>query len=104
MDLSAACSGRNCTGTVSYTHLIAIYSLEPHYFDDDLCRKCLMKHFGVNSLSGLGVEEFPNGVIAAGSLLSYLYDTQKIPLSHFTHIEPYLVNRYMPVSYTHLFR
>ena len=54
-----------------------------------------MKHFGVNSLSGLGVEEFPNGVIAAGSLLSYLYDTQKIPLSHFTHIEPYLVNRYM---------
>lgn len=74
---------------------IAIYSLEPHYFDDDLCRKCLMKHFCVNSLSGLGVEEFPNGVIAAGSLLSYLYDTQKIPLSHFTHIEPYLVNRYM---------
>ena len=74
---------------------IAIYSLEPHYFDDDLCRKCLMKHFGVNSLSGLGVEEFPNGVIAAGSLLSYLYDTPKIPLSHFTHIEPYLVNRYM---------
>ena len=74
---------------------IAIYSLEPHYFDDDLCRKCLMKHFGVNSLSGLGVEEFPNGMIAAGSLLSYLYDTQKIPLSHFTHIEPYLVNRYM---------
>ncbi|WP_320919171.1 DNA mismatch repair protein MutS [Eisenbergiella porci] len=74
---------------------IAIYSLEPHYFDDDLCRKWLMKHFGVNSLSGLGVEEFPNGVIAAGSLLSYLYDTQKIPLSHFTHIEPYLVNRYM---------
>ena len=34
-------------------------------------------------------------MIAAGSLLSYLYDTQKIPLSHFTHIEPYLVNRYM---------
>lgn len=74
---------------------ITIYSLEPHYFDDDLCRKCLMKHFSVNSLSGLGVEEFPNGVIAAGALLSYLYDTQKIPLSHFTHIEPYLVNRYM---------
>ena len=31
---------------------IAIYSLEPHYFDDDLCRKCLLKHFGVNSLVG----------------------------------------------------
>ena len=64
---------------------IAIYSLEPHYFDDDLCRKCLLKHFGVNSLSGLGVDEFPNGVIAAGALLSYLYDTQKIPVSY-THL------------------
>ena len=41
------------------------------------------------------MDEFPNGVIAAGALLSYLYDTQKIPLSHFTHIEPYLTNRYM---------
>ncbi len=74
---------------------ITLSSLEPHYFDDAICRANLLQHFHVNSLSGLGVEDFPNGVIAAGALLSYLYDTQKIPLSHFTHIEPYLVNRFM---------
>ncbi len=74
---------------------IAISSLEPHYFDDGLCRARLMKHFQVNSLSGLGLEEFPNGTIAAGALLSYLYDTQKIQLNHLTHIDSYLVNRYM---------
>ncbi len=74
---------------------IAISSLEPHYFDDGLCRCRLMKHFQVSSLSGLGLEEFPNGTIAAGALLSYLYDTQKIPLNHLTHIDSYLVNRYM---------
>ena len=74
---------------------ISISSLEPHYFDEALCRNVLLEHFHVGALSGLGVEEFPNGMIAAGALLSYLYETQKIPLSHFTHIEPYLVNRFM---------
>ena len=74
---------------------ISISSLESRYFDETLCRNVLQEHFHVGSLSGLGVEEFPNGMIAAGALLSYLYETQKIPLSHFTHIEPYLVNRYM---------
>ncbi len=74
---------------------IAISSLEARYFDDAVCRANLMKHFHVSALSGLGLEEFPNGTIAAGALLSYLYETQKIPLSHFTHIEPYLVSRYM---------
>ena len=48
---------------------IAIYSLEPHYFDDDLCRKCLLKHFGVNSLSGLGVDEFPKMCIRDSSFM-----------------------------------
>jgi len=74
---------------------IAVYSLEPHYFDEDLCRKCLQKHFKVSTLTGLGVEEFPSGLIAAGSLLQYLYDTQKTSLSHFTHITPYLTSRFM---------
>lgn len=74
---------------------IAVYSLEPHYFDEDLCRKCLQKHFRVSTLTGLGVEEFPSGLIAAGSLLQYLYDTQKTSLAHFTHLTPYLTSRFM---------
>ncbi|MDO4292019.1 MAG: DNA mismatch repair protein MutS [Eubacteriales bacterium] len=74
---------------------ITIYPLEAHYFDEDLCRKCLQKHFHVASLTGLGVEEFPSGLIAAGSLLQYLYDTQKTSLAHFTHLYPYLTSRFM---------
>ena len=74
---------------------ITVYSLEPHYFDEDLCRKCLQKHFHVSTLTGLGVEEFPTGLIASGCLLQYLYDTQKTSLSHFTHLYPYLTSRYM---------
>ena len=74
---------------------ITVYSLAAHYFDDDSCRKNLMKHFRVNSLAGLGIEDFPTGAIAAGALLKYLYETQKTSLAHFTHLYPYLISKYM---------
>ena len=74
---------------------ICVNALEPHYFDDDACKKCLMKHFKVNVLTGLGIEDFPVGVIASGALLLYLYETQKNDLSHFTHLVPYLPSKFM---------
>ncbi len=74
---------------------ITIYALDAVYFDEINCRKCLQKHFRVNALSGLGLEDFPNGIIAAGSLLQYLYENQKTSLEHFTHLYPYLISKYM---------
>lgn len=74
---------------------ITVYPLEAHYFDDDACRKCLARHFHVQVLTGLGIEDFPAGITAAGALLQYLYDTQKNSLSHFTHLYPYLTSKYM---------
>ena len=74
---------------------ICVNALEPHYFDDDACKKCLMKHFKVNVLTGLGIEDFPVGIIASGALLLYLYETQKNDLSHFTHLVPYLPSKFM---------
>ncbi len=74
---------------------ITVNSIEPHYFDEDGCRRCLEKHFRTTTLSGLGIEDFPVGMIAAGALLQYLYETQKTSLSHFTHLYPYLTSKYM---------
>lgn len=74
---------------------ITVNAIDTYYFDDDSCRKCLMKHFHVGTLAGLGIEDFPNGMLAAGALLQYLLDTQKTSLAHFTHITPYLTNKYM---------
>ena len=74
---------------------MALYSLPNHYFDEDICRKCLLKHFHVTSLLGLGIEEFPVGLLASGALLQYLYETQMTSLEHFTHLYPYLSNKYM---------
>lgn len=74
---------------------ITFFALEAHFYDEDRCRKCLLKHFHVNTLQGMGIEDFPVGLIAAGALLQYLYDTQKTSLSHFTHLYPYLIGKYM---------
>lgn len=74
---------------------ITVNALEAHLFDDEGCKRTLLKHFKVNTLIGLGIEEFPTGMIAAGALLQYLYETQKTNLEHFTHIYPYLTSKYM---------
>lgn len=74
---------------------ITIYTISAHMFDDDNCRKTLMKHFHLNTLIGLGIEDFPTGLIAAGALLQYLYETQKNSLEHIRHITPYLTSKFM---------
>ena len=74
---------------------IAVYPLEAWYFDDDGCRKSLMEHFKVNTLAGLGLEDFPAGMISCGATMQYLLETQKTKLEHITHIVPYLSSRFM---------
>lgn len=74
---------------------IAISAIDPHFFDDDGCHKCIMRHFGVKSLIGLGLEDFPVGTISCGALFQYLYDTQKTSLTHITHLNPYSTGKFM---------
>ncbi len=74
---------------------VSVNALEPHVFDDEGCKKTVLAHFKASALSGLGIGEFPMGVIAAGAMLQYLYETQKTELAHFTHVTPYLASKYM---------
>ncbi|SFP90716.1 DNA mismatch repair protein MutS [Butyrivibrio proteoclasticus] len=74
---------------------IFVNPLDSRYYDEDSCKKLLLKHFKVSSLIGLGIDDFPNGIVAAGSLLQYLTDMQKSDISNITHIYPYLTSKYM---------
>ena len=74
---------------------IAIYSLDAWYFDDAMCERILKDHFQVGTLEGLGLGDYNCGVIAAGALMQYLYETQKTSLSHLTHITGYTTGKYM---------
>lgn len=74
---------------------ISISALEPWYFDDTLCDRSLKEHFNVSNLNGLGLGDYTIGVIAAGSIMQYLYETQKNSLVHLTKITPYVTSKYM---------
>ncbi|MDO4512547.1 MAG: DNA mismatch repair protein MutS [Lachnospiraceae bacterium] len=74
---------------------VCINPLEARLFDEESCKRALLKHFRVTVLTGLGIEDFPSGIIAAGAMLQYLLETQKVSLDNFTHIYPYLTSKYM---------
>ncbi|MCU6761216.1 DNA mismatch repair protein MutS [Brotonthovivens ammoniilytica] len=77
---------------------ITVYSLESWYFGDDTAIDTLKSHFKVASLSGLGLKEYDCGVIAAGALLKYLYETQKTFLEHMSRIQAYSTSKFMIID------
>ncbi len=77
---------------------VAVSSLDNHYFSDESCRKVLREHFRVNNLDGLGLGDYDTGIIAAGAVLEYLYQTQKTSLSHIVTITPYTTGQYMVID------
>ena len=77
---------------------ICVFSLDSWYFDDDTCRRVLKEHFHVNNLEGLGIQDYDNGIIAAGALFLYLRETQKNALSQMTSIRPYFAEKYMLID------
>ena len=72
-----------------------VSALDSHFFQDDSCHRVLREHFKVGSLEGLGLGDYDCGVIAAGAVLQYLYETQKSTLDHLTTIVPYATGNYM---------
>ena len=72
-----------------------VSTLDSRFFQDESCRKVLREHFKVGSLEGVGLGDYDCGVIAAGAVLQYLYETQKSTLDHLTTIVPYATGNYM---------
>ena len=77
---------------------IAVSEMEPWYFDDISANKILKEHFKINQLEGLGLKDYPTGIIAAGALMNYLYETQKNSLPHLTRITPYVTGKFMIID------
>lgn len=77
---------------------IVISPLGDWMYEPKNCEKVLLEHFHVGNLFGIGLGDMPTGTIAAGAVLNYLYDTQKISLSHITELHPYATGRYMIID------
>lgn len=77
---------------------IVIYSLDAWYFSDETAQMTLKDHFKVRDLEGLGLTDYDSGVVAAGALLKYLYETQKTTLSNLVAIHPYTTGKFMIID------
>ena len=47
---------------------------------------------------GLGLEDYATGIIAAGAVMQYIYETQKSTLEHITTVTPYSTGQYMVID------
>ncbi len=77
---------------------ICIFTLDSWYFDDEMCNNTLKEHFHILDISGLGLSDYPNGIVSAGALMKYLHETQKTSLSHIVSITPYSTGKYMVID------
>ncbi|MFQ9350049.1 MAG: DNA mismatch repair protein MutS [Hungatella sp.] len=86
------------TEEVKNRYQTVIAALDSHFFSDEGCRRILKEHFKVGSLDGLGLQDYDTGVIAAGAVMEYMYETQKSTLSHITTIVPYSTGQFMIID------
>ena len=77
---------------------VVISSLDSRFFGEESCRRILMEHFKVGALVGLGLEDYATGIIAAGAVMQYIYETQKSTLEHITTVTPYSTGQYMVID------
>ena len=71
------------------------FSLDDWVFQKEYSVDSLHNHFGVNSLRGFGVQEIPEGIIAAGAVLYYLSETQHNNLKHIQNIRRIAEDEYI---------
>ncbi len=68
---------------------------EDWVFGHDFAYETLLRHFKTHSLKGFGIDEMPLGVIAAGSALHYLGETQKGRLPHLRRLSRFASEDHM---------
>ena len=64
-----------------------VFYLEDWVYKEDYAKETLMHHFQTSSLKGFGIEELPDGIIASGTILYYLSETQHNKVQHITNIQ-----------------
>ena len=72
-----------------------VFSLEPWYFDDEMCEEAIKRQFKVADITGLGLEKKSSYTVASAALLLYLSESQKSSIAQIRNISIYNVSDYM---------
>jgi DNA mismatch repair protein MutS len=79
---------------------LRITKLEDWIFNFDFANELIKNHFKTVTLKGFGIENLSAGIIAAGAVLNYLNETQRVNLSHLNRISIYNPSDYMILDYS----
>src|SRR6201746_847976 len=71
------------------------YMLDEWPYTGDYAQETLLKHFGVKSLKGFGIDKLNLGIVAAGVALHYLNETEHRNLQHISAIGRIEEDRYL---------
>ena len=71
------------------------FQLDDWVFTEQTARQKLLRHFGVKSLKGFGVDHLHSGTVAAGAILQYLEMTQHTHIGHITSLTRIEEERYV---------
>ena len=71
------------------------FYLEDWVYQSDYAYETLIKHFNTKTLKGFGIEDLHEGIIASGSILHYLGETQHNQLQHITSISRITEDEYV---------
>lgn len=70
----------------SFAHRCSTYEMDDWVYTADAATERLQRHFGTATLKGFGVDNLPDAVIAAGSILHYLDITGHTSIGHITSL------------------
>lgn len=71
------------------------YTLDEWPYSGDYAYETMLKHFGVKSLKGFGIDKLNLGIVAAGVALHYLNETEHRNLQHISSISRIEEDRYL---------
>ena len=77
---------------------VPVSELDSYSFDIGGAADVLKEHFGVATIEGYGVGRWPLAAAAAGSIVSYLRQTNKDAAAGLSHLSAYSVNEYMALD------
>lgn len=81
--------------TSTFTCRTFVFELEDWAFNATSARERVLKHFGVRTLKGFGVEHLTDATTAAGAILTYLEMTQHTEIGHITRLSRIEQERYV---------
>ncbi|MGN0465164.1 MAG: DNA mismatch repair protein MutS [Lachnospiraceae bacterium] len=75
-----------------------VNQISSYHFQEEECEEILKRQYKLLNIKGLGISEYPLGLLACGALLSYLHETQKNELKHLSLVRPYSMSEYMRID------